>query len=433
MYSAELLVILLLLPGCFQKPVQTAVFGNTEFTRQAGSSASSDTKRYVSAGMELRPGVYQIMIESSLQDGQLCKAVLACEDKPFRSLRGNGIQLWAGREHAAFRYYVCDRLQDVVVRLNFDGGDISAVREVQIYRTGAGNRILLTLFLICAGVFNGLLRFRRRIREGRVTVKRQIAFFSLAGVTALAFFPFLTDYMILGTDSAGYLLRIQDLTGEGISVRQCLTEGLLPLYLPALFGRIGFSAMASYKLAVLFSISLAVWGTYYALYHCVQTDGNTREYAALLGAAVYALLPWSLRLLYQEGAWGRYLIFAALPLLCISLRELLPGRNPAGHRLRGLGVGILCIALIFQGCLLDRSLSCAVSQNIFSRWLPLLLCLTASAAVCILYSRTRKHQSALLFTALLVLLIAAVYCVNKIVFYSDVYYLYSTEPLLSGI
>lgn len=439
LYAAELLVILLLLPGCFRKPVQTAVFDGTEFVRQTGKANPSDAERYVSGGMELRPGVYQVMIDSELQDGQLCRAALVCEDKPFRSLRGNGIQLWAGREHTVSDYYACDyyvcaHLKDVFVRLSFEDGDVSGgIREVRIYRTGAGNRILLTLFLICGGVLNGLLAFRRRIREGRVTKQRQIVFFSLVGVTLLAFFPYLTDYMILGTDSAGYLLRMETLASESVSLRQSLREGLLPLYLPAALRRIGFSTMASYKPAVLLSVCLALWGAYHALRRCIQTDETTREYAALLGAMTYALCPWSLRLLYREGAWGRYLIFAALPLLCISLWELLQRRYAPAQRLYSLILSLLWAALIFQGFLLDRSLSGGTGENRLVRWAPLLLTLLLAAAVSTLYIRTQKHKQIFLFAALLLLLIPAVYYVNEIAFHSDVYYLYSAEPLFSGI
>lgn len=428
LYLAELLIILLLLPGCFQQPVSMAIWNGTEFVQQ---NSSSDLKRYVSGGMELRPGVYQISVESNLQGEQLCQASLACEDRPFRSLRGNGIQLREGREHTVFTYYICDHLKDVFVRLNFESGDISGIREVQIYRTGAGNRILLTLFLICTCVLNGLLRFRRHIREGRVAIPQQIVFFSLVGVTALAFFPYLTDYMMLGTDSANYLLRIETLADRAVSIRQSLAEGLLPLYLPAFLRRIGFSTMASYKLAVFLSVCLVVWGTYHALYSCVQ-----REYAALLGAMTYTLFPWSLRLLYQEGAWGRYLVFAALPPLCTCIWKLLHDRNTdctAGYRLRRLGLAFLCAVLAFQGCLLDRELSCDISQNSIARWMPLLLILTLSAVVCMLYNKAEKHQRSFLFAALLLLLIPAVYCVNEIAFCSDVYYLYSAELLLSGI
>lgn len=428
LYLAELLVILWLLPGCFQKPVQTAVWNGAEFVLQ---TSTSELKRYVSDGMELRPGVYQIRIDSHLQGGQLCQASLSCEDKPFRSLRGNGIWLREGREHTVFTYYICDRLKDVFVRLNFESGDISAVREVQIYRTGAGNRILLTLFLICAGVLNGILSFRSRIREGRVTVQRQIVFFSLAGVTALAFFPYLTDYMILGTDSANYLLRIETLADGTVSFRQSLADGLLPLYLPALLCRIGFPTMTSYKLSSLLWVCLAVWGAYHALYHCVQ-----KEYAALLGAMAYTLFPWSLRLLYNEGAWGRYIVFAALPPLCAGLWELLQDRdteNTAGYWLRRISLGILCAVLALQGCLLDWKLSCNIDQSSIARWVPLLLMLTLAIAVCMLYNRAEKHRRTFLFVAVLLLLIPAVYCVNEIAFCSDVYYLYSAEPLLSGI
>lgn len=424
LYLAELLAILLLLPGCFQKTVQTAVWNSADFVERTDSS---ETRRYVSGGMNLRPGVYQIKIESSLKGGQLCQAFLSCEDKPFRSLRGNGIQLREGREHTVFTYYVCDWLKDVFVRLNFESGDIADIREVQIYRTGVGNRILLILFLICAGALNGLLALRRRIRECRVSTCGQIAFFSLMGVTALAFFPYLTDYMILGADSSNYLLRIESLADGAIAFRQSMAEGLLPLYLPAALRRIGFSPMTAYKLAVLVSVSLAVWGAYHALYCCVQ-----EEYAALLGAMTYTLLPLSLRLLYQEGAWGRYLVLAALPPLCACLRKLLQGRNTAGHLLRRISLAVLCAALIFQGLLLDQGLSCDVSRNGIARWLPLLFVFIFSIAVCMLYDRAEKHRRALLFVIVLLLLIPAVYCVNHIAFYSDVYYLYSTEPLLAG-
>ena len=133
--------------------------------------------------------------------------------------------------------------------------------------------------------------------------------------------------MIFDVDVPYHLLRIESLanamrTGEAFPYR--ITSYWLDghgyasslfycdffLMIPALLRVIGFPIMTAYKMFMFIVMAATGVITYAALQRCVR-----KEYAALLGTAVYVLAPYRFNNFYIRGAVGEYLAMTFVPMV----------------------------------------------------------------------------------------------------------------------
>lgn len=325
----ELLLLLVLLPGCFQEEKQMLLLGREDVEEQ--TAVIADPSRFESERLELSPGVYRIEVKAQLGDGQTILVEMQCEDSYFKALRGNAVTVYPKEAYEDFHIYVVDKIPAAYLQCLFEGTDVKALEQVAVHKTNLGNRMLLFIAMVMFAVLDFFVIFRKRILEGKVTKKQQIVFWTLAAGVLLAYFPYLTDYFSIGTDTAFHMERITHLKetlrqGGAFPVRVQSTwlydhgyatsmfYGELFLYIPACIMLLGFSVMSAYKLLVFLITCATAAVAYFAFKKCVKD-----EYAALFGSMVYLLAPFRIFNIYSRGGVGECLAMIFLPLICCGM------------------------------------------------------------------------------------------------------------------
>lgn len=122
----------------------------------------------------------------------------------------------------------------------------------------------------------------------------------------ILFFPYLTDYLILGKETLGTLAAI----GETAADRTCFW------CVPALLHRFGLSLMTSYKLFILLSLTVTARWAYRAGKLLWQNP-----HTGLCAALLYLVNPLSFRLLYTWGTITGVMLYSLIPvLICLILQ-----------------------------------------------------------------------------------------------------------------
>lgn len=327
LWALELLICLLLLPGCFRREELVGALTRDN----ARTLASEEGSCYRGPDLRLSPGVYQLRVSCETTQEQSLFVDLKDGSAAFKALRGNGVNIMPGQTYSDFEVYVLDTAANAHVECTIRGGGMEVLKSLEIYRLNWGSRMLLFGALAAMGLLNGLVLFRRKILDGVISGDRQIVFWGLTGAVLLAYFPYMTDYFSLGADTGFHLLRIEGLkesllTGASIPVhvQSYWVYGhgsVVPsmycdffLLIPAAFRIIGFSLMTSYKLFVLLLTIATALIAYVSFRACVKD-----RYIALGGSVLYLLAPYRLYNLYTRGAEGEYMAMTFLPLICCGM------------------------------------------------------------------------------------------------------------------
>lgn len=318
-----------LLLTCFQREEPVYAIRGEEM---AGRTVETEGGREFSGEeIALFPGVYQVRMETSIQGKEAVFAEMRQNGAAFSALRNNGATSFAGCSEIRFLVYVSGKIPEAYVFCRFSDAGADALRSLTVYRTGIGNRVLLCILLSFFVLLDFFLLFRRRILSGEVTGKQQLVFWSLTAGVLIAYFPFLTDYIIPGDDLFYHLqriaflkdtwqqgpffpVRVQSTWLYGHGYATSLFYGDFFLYFPAFLMAVGFPLMSAYKIFVFAVLLAGAWIGYHCLYKCLK-----EEYAALLGSAMYLLAPYRLYNLYNRAALGEFLAMTFLPLVCCGM------------------------------------------------------------------------------------------------------------------
>lgn len=325
----ELAVVVIVFAGCFGKEKLAYSFDRDSAVWTAVQTEGSP--EYESERMELSPGVYCLKVQTELVEEQSAYVNVQAEETNYKSLRNNGMIIFAGNDQARFLVYVLERIPGAYVHCTFTESDIDSLVQVELYQTKLGNRMFLFLLVTGFLLADFLIWFRRGIVEKKISGKQQVVFWTLTAGVLIAFFPYLTDYITFGADSVYHISRIAFLKdslqqGSLIPVRmQCtwlcghgyatsLFYGELFLYIPALLMLIGFSIMAAYKIFIVIVLAATAAIAYFCFNKCVED-----EYAALFGSMIYLLTPYHLLNIYNRAAVGEYLAMTFYPLVCCGM------------------------------------------------------------------------------------------------------------------
>ena len=320
----ELIILLTVFCSCFrQENTVYRFFGEDIAAVQESGEFESDRFR-------LSPGVYEVRMQAKLQQESIFVQVKS-DGGYYKSLRNNGINCSIGQDRASFLVYVTDVVPEAYVYCNYWGESPEGLLQLEVVRTTAGQRILLTVLLAVFFCLDFLILFRKRILTGKVSRKQQLAFWGILAAVGIACLPCFTDYLITGDDIYFHLSRIAFLKdalqqGESFPVKMqggwvyghgyatSLFYGDLFLYLPALLNLAGFSTVTAYKI-FLCLVTLATGGIAYASFkRCVKS-----ETAAMFGSMLYLLMPYRLNNVYMRAAVGEYTAMAFLPLVCCGM------------------------------------------------------------------------------------------------------------------
>lgn len=321
----ELFFSVILFTGCFGEERLIHSFQGKDL---AGQMISSEQCQEVESDqIELTPGVYRLKAQTNLAPGQSILIDVRAEEASYKSLRNNGMTIFAGNDQVQFMVYVLDRIPKAYIHFELVNSDMDSLVLTELYQTKLGNRMFLFLFIILSLILDFLIVFRKGIVEKRISVKQQIVFWTLTAGVLLSFFPCLTDYITIADDTVFHLERIAFLKdaleqGSFFPVRMqgtwlyghgyatSLFYGELFLYIPACLMLLGFSVMSAYKI-FLFIVLTATAGI---AYHCFKKCVGD-EYAALFGSMFCLLIPYHLFNIYNRGAAGEYLAMAFYPMV----------------------------------------------------------------------------------------------------------------------
>ena len=322
--AVELLIVLILFAASFTEEKGICSFDGKEI--QGAAVCAEDYVEYDSNRMTLTPGVYHIKVQSALSGDQSMYVELKCDTSYFRALRGNGILIHSDSGTIEFNVYVVDTVSSAYVQNVFYGCDTDTLVQLEVTKTGLGSRILAFVLLLVFVIVDVLICFRSRILDGRVTVKKQVVFWTVAACIVLAYLPYLTDYFFFGENTVTYLWRITALKDglvQGTWLKErgltgLIASGELFLLIPALLQLIGFSIMNAYKLFVLLVMIATALIVYHFWQKCLK-----EEYSALLGSMLYLLMPYHISGIYSRGDVGEFVAMCFLPIVCGGIYQLI--------------------------------------------------------------------------------------------------------------
>lgn len=317
----EAMLLLLLLPGCFRKAERL------DYT--------------MGEKIVLTPGVYELHVESALQDGQRAVVEVKSDEAFYHSLRTNAVTILPNERAVSIQAWVTQKIQDAYVECeqsDSEGMETAVTLQPELYRTAKGNRILFVVTGLGIALLNGILAFRRAILDNRITKKQQMVCWMLGVGILIASFPYLTDYITLDGNTSVYLWRIVKLAEGTWGRTGTATLGDLFLLLPAGLKLLGFPMVTVYRFFVFWLVAATAIIAYDSFYRCVK-----EEYAALFGSMIYLLMPYHLFELYSRGAVGEYLIMAFLPLVGCGIYLLCQKSGCTVRNVMNVVVGVLLV------------------------------------------------------------------------------------------
>lgn len=323
----EIILFLVLLPGCFKQAEQVHSINGIVGSAAQGSS-------FQSVYFPVEPGVYQVRAKlDGLKDGYVYVNG-GCERGGFRGFRCNGVTMFPGQTDLDFEIYVLEKNEFAYVTLDFGNREPAQIQSLEVLRTNLGAGMAVFVLILACCVLNGLVIFREGIVAGRIRKEQQMVFWGLSLSVFLAFFPYLTDYFSNGADIMFHWLRIEGLKetlmqgdqfpvrvqsywlyDHGYAVSSFYSDVFLMI--PAILRLIGFSLMNAYKMFVFVVMTATAWIAYYSFKRCT---GHT--YAALFGSVIYVLAPYRIYNFYNRGAVGEYLAMVFLPLVISGMYRL---------------------------------------------------------------------------------------------------------------
>lgn len=348
----EILCIILVLPGCFAQEQLVAYNNELYIGTELGIT------QITGESIQLKPGVYQVRVNADIPEDNLLYINVQSEQHSFRTLRCNGSNMFANQDYLDFEVYALETIDNAYITCDFIGANQAFINSMEIYRVNWGARMLLAVLMATFALIDALILFREGILNGTVKKEQQIVVWVLVAGVLLAYFPYLTDYMNLGDDTAFHLLRIEGLKesllqGERFPVKVqnywlydhgyavSAFYGDLFLYIPVMLRLIGFSILTSYKFFVFLVMVATAAIAYYSFKRC--TD---HTYAALFGSLIYMLAPYRIYNFYNRGAVGEYLAMAFMPLVICGMYELFTGDidSPKYSKAKvPLVIGLSCI------------------------------------------------------------------------------------------
>lgn len=408
----ELVILILLLPGCFQKT--KTIVNTTEWEFD---------EKFQSQPLDLTPGVYQIHVDPEFEAGSMFDVGLWGNDSNFRSLLGNQVRIGANQAFVDFEYYILPGAKGVQLYVNLPPETDVVFEELTLCKLNLGARILFVCVLTLMVLVDALIIFGQKVRSGLVPVSCQITVAGLVALMILEALPLWTDYLISGISTVpSYILRTEEIRSltPMSKVSVLFGEGLM--LLPVAMRGIGFDVTSSYKITVFLCIVIVTLFVYFAV-SCTFKN----FYAGLLGTVFAMLAPWNSMILYLKGDLGGFCLqgfFAAAWLgviLLVRKKRSIGVLALTGSFLLFMGTFVLVIRDITPGAFL---LVMAV------------LSFGGALGFGFLYyklekKKTKEWMSWFTFFMIFVIGLVGMYRLNTIVFEAEPNYLYTIESILS--
>ncbi len=315
-----LLAILVLLPLSFLRHETVySASGLTFPEKNIHVNEETGTVHVTTDSFALRPGVYEVTLSAEIPEESTLSCELKTRNESFKALRTNQVNYLAHKRSVSFEAFVSDKLPDCYLDLNFEQADLDGLSEITLVRSGRSYLRTLSILLLLLGLIVLFMALRDRILSGRTDALGQVTFWVLLVSILVAFYPYLSDYIIIRNETLRNCLRMEGVTESltgGTSFP--LWAGNLFYLLSAMFRMLGFGLSSAFKYLHLVIIA----ATALLARHCLDLCTGDRK-ASLMGALLYVFSPYFLNAMYMEGAVDKAIAYSLLPPVGAGLVMLL--------------------------------------------------------------------------------------------------------------
>ena len=317
--------------------------------------------QYEYAGESFNPGSVEILVEEG----------------GYRSVFTNGIPIYAGTTENSLEFTVAAK--EAVVRIAAEREETLRFTAVELVRTKGAYLKGICFVLFFSLVVDLLVLAKSYQDKFGLSDKVRAVCIVIPFVTALASFPSLTDYQIMGADMIFHLMRVEALkhailSGElhvrmqslwlaGHGYANSFFYGDTLLFIPAALRVLGFTADFSFRVFILMINLLTACIAYYSF---AKMFADHR--IGLLACVLYTLAPYRIYNCYNRSAMGEFAAMSFLPLLIYGFyRIYMSDAKEKNYRW-----SFLIPVIGFSGVIQSHMLSCEMA-GIFTVILCLIL------------------------------------------------------------
>lgn len=316
LFVLQSMITVFLLVGCFRQEQLLYSMNGTDYI------SNKEQSMIKSEYLVLSPGVYQVRVQSDIEDEQGINVELKYEKAHFNSVRGNKVHISSGENYVDFEVYVMEQVSNAYVQCDFEGTDASGLVQLDVCKTNIGNRLLFLIVLVIFLLVDAMLIFRKRILEGQVSKKQQVIFWVLVTGIMVANYPYLAGYIIEGD----------------------VVSGLFQ-YVPMVLTRLGLPLMSAHMVYQVLMTLITIT----VIYMCLKWWSKD-EYAALFGSMLYLVSPYRLTAIYKGGEicfWSLLSLMGAL-LATFLFKRAQSEKNKGLQLLLGIVGTIWLLSAVYQ-------------------------------------------------------------------------------------
>ena len=305
--AAEVLVLLLLVPGVLKGKVMINELSAADFSDYVSSSAIVVPRGILEMEVVTKPISEEYFIETRRLD-----------NGTFYGMKCNDIMVFSGMESVSYEVYVTDRAAHISFHIQGPGFDECPIERIRVYNTHRANSVLICLLIVFFAIIDLLLFKRKQIIE-KSSHEKEIISFILAGCTFFSLLPEMNDYISFGVHGAESIVKVESMLRTFRGNGAFLSTHYKDLYLiiPVLLRWIGFPIIVAYKANILL-ISAA---TTFITYKFIKICGAKSRLATAL-TILYILNPYRLYVLYTLCDMRDFTAMAFPPLIILPLIHL---------------------------------------------------------------------------------------------------------------
>ena len=305
------------------------------------SNEESKKECVATVPVDLEAGVYKIVLHYRTE-GNGNTYILSADNLDFRQLLGNyHKQLPTDKEIYTTTVWMTSKKSNFQVKFDFGGEGYLFVSRIEIIKNREWVLLagaFLALIFICADL--GYI-YRKRLKQVASRREWKNEVFILAVIIAFTSLPLFSFYLFMfqGHDLEFHLMRIEGLKAgiqsgklpvrvqpewlNGYGYAASVFYGDIMLYFPAVLRILGLGVQTAYKCFVFAVNILTVLIAYYSFQRLFRN-----KMLGFMGSMLYSASIYRMVCIYVRAAVGEYCALIFLPLIMVSVYEILWEKEP---------------------------------------------------------------------------------------------------------